>query len=95
MTNFSSNLNRTQLETLYRRSSRANYLTNWLRTQVHQTGQALVNWLTRNRNQPRISQTQLVSGEPIWTVYDPYTNHRASFTSDIEVRQWLEQRYQH
>lgn len=98
MTHFSSPnsaLNRAQLETLYRRSNTLSYVAHRTLRLGQYLGQALVLWLTRDPNQPHITQTQLASGEFVWHVYDPHTANRASFTSEAEVRAWLDQRYYH
>jgi hypothetical protein len=44
-------------------------------------------------SEPRITQTRDPMGELRWHVYDPTTGHKASFSSESEVRVWLDQRY--
>jgi len=43
-------------------------------------------------DEPRISQVTR-NGKLIWKVYNPQTQQRLSFTSEAEVRSWLETRY--
>lgn len=44
---------------------------------------------------PKIWQTNGQNGVLIWHVYDPITKASTSFTTEMEVRSWLEQRYYH
>ncbi|HEY9622834.1 MAG TPA: hypothetical protein V6C78_20925 [Crinalium sp.] len=46
-----------------------------------------------NTSEPRIWQRRDRSGQLIWHVYDPTTNQSSRFTSEAEVRAWLDQRY--
>jgi len=41
---------------------------------------------------PVISQSSH-DGQPLWHVYDPQSRQHLSFSSETEVRHWLEQRY--
>lgn len=43
--------------------------------------------------EPKIWQTSRGNGVTIWNIYDPTTQESASFTTETEVRSWLEQRY--
>lgn len=43
--------------------------------------------------EPKIWQTSRGNDVTIWNVYDPTTKESASFTTEAEVRSWLEQRY--
>lgn len=55
--------------------------------------QALTSVLTYDSNAPRISMIETGHGEPMWTVYDPLTQERATYATEQEVRAWLERRY--
>jgi hypothetical protein len=44
-------------------------------------------------NEPQIRQSVDRNGSLIWHVYDPQTHHSACFSSEKEVRIWLDQRY--
>jgi len=41
----------------------------------------------------QIEQRRDRTGSPYWLAYDPHTRTRHRFTSEREVRIWLEQRY--
>ena len=43
-------------------------------------------------NELRIWQ-RTSNGRPIWFAHDPITNRTRSFTSEQDVRQWLDNRY--
>ena len=43
--------------------------------------------------EPKIWQTSRGNGVTIWNVYEPTTQESATFTTETEVRSWLEQRY--
>lgn len=43
--------------------------------------------------EPKIWQTSDRNGVLIWHIYDPMTKESTSFTTELEVRSWLEQRY--
>ncbi|TVP66548.1 MAG: hypothetical protein EA342_11575 [Leptolyngbya sp. LCM1.Bin17] len=57
-----------------------------------QAGQRLVRFLTANPAEPRIWQSSQ-RGQVIWWIYDPVSQRRQSFQSELEVRQWLDSRY--
>lgn len=44
-------------------------------------------------SEPRIQFKRDRLGNHFWRVYDPSTNQSATFSSEAEVRIWLEQRY--
>ncbi|MGG6296045.1 hypothetical protein ACQ4M4_16780 [Leptolyngbya sp. AN02str] len=44
--------------------------------------------------EPQISQKRDRNGGVSWVVYDPLTSETLYFSSEAEVRMWLEQRYQ-
>ncbi|MBD0335378.1 MAG: hypothetical protein ICV62_07815 [Cyanobacteria bacterium Co-bin13] len=45
------------------------------------------------REQPQIRRYTTRQGEPAWTVYDPVDGSTHRFSSEEDVRIWLEQRY--
>ena len=45
------------------------------------------------RQEPKIWQKRDRYGNLYWVVYDPTTGHSSCFSSEQEVRVWLEQRY--
>ena len=45
------------------------------------------------RQEPKIWHKRDRYGNFYWLVYDPTTGHSSSFSSEKEVRVWLEQRY--
>jgi len=59
---------------------------------LHQLWEHFVTYLTRPP-EPKVRKKSNRRGEIWWDVYDPYTNLKASFTSESEVRMWLDQRY--
>lgn len=56
--------------------------------------QELWQWLVA-KPEPRIWQQCDRHGNLLWRVYDPESRESACFTSEAEVRVWLEQRYNH
>lgn len=46
-----------------------------------------------NSNDPQIQMKYSSSGHEYWRVYDPVTRKTSTFTSEKDVRVWLEQRY--
>jgi hypothetical protein len=44
-------------------------------------------------NEPIVSQGRDRSGQIYWRVYDPVSDRSIRFSSEQEVRQWLEQRF--
>jgi hypothetical protein len=54
-------------------------------------GQAAVNFLTQG-NDLRI-WTRQRNGHLVWHVYDPMTERRQQFSSEADLREWLETRY--
>ncbi|HEY9764258.1 MAG TPA: hypothetical protein V6D07_17140 [Trichocoleus sp.] len=62
-----------------------------LLTAVKRAGQAFVEFLTSG-NDLRI-WTRQRNGHLIWHVYDPMTEQRQQFSSEEELRSWLENRY--
>ncbi|MGF1567091.1 MAG: hypothetical protein ACFCVD_03285 [Nodosilinea sp.] len=57
---------------------------------LQQRSQRLISSMTDSTN-PQIRQ--LRDGDLRWRAYDPISGQRASFSSENELRQWLEQRY--
>lgn len=55
---------------------------------------SLTKWLVSS-TEPQVSQRRDRYGMLIWRIYDPATNQSATFSSEYEVRVWLEQRYYH
>ncbi|BAU42828.1 hypothetical protein [Leptolyngbya sp. O-77] len=47
-----------------------------------------------NRNEPRIHTIETPIGQTIWQIYDPITGHKTWFSTEAEVRIWLDQRFQ-
>jgi hypothetical protein len=45
--------------------------------------------------EPKIWQTTSRNGVMIWNVYDPTTKESTRFTTEADVRSWLEQRHCH
>ncbi|MEL6383588.1 MAG: hypothetical protein AAFQ89_14270 [Cyanobacteria bacterium J06626_18] len=83
---------RSQLETTYRKSA-STPLRQQLRHFLRQVGSAIVDGLTRDYNQPRISKFYNIEGQAIWHVYDPAAQTGATLRSELEVREWLERHY--
>ncbi|MBD2463249.1 hypothetical protein H6G89_19630 [Oscillatoria sp. FACHB-1407] len=56
---------------------------------------ALGNMVARmaGNSEPQIWQTQGSAGEMLWNVYDPTTDQTSVFYSELEVRTWLDERY--
>lgn len=52
---------------------------------------AVMHWLTAG-NELRISR-RTVGNIEVWKVYDPMNNSVHSFTTENDLRSWLEQRY--
>ena len=59
---------------------------------LHQLWQGFVHYLTQPP-EPKVWKKTNRHGEIFWEVYDPYRNLKATFTSELEVRMWLDQRY--
>jgi hypothetical protein len=59
---------------------------------LHQLWQHLVTHFT-HPPEPKVHKKSNRRGDMWWEVYDPYTNMKASFTSELEVRMWLDQRH--
>lgn len=55
-------------------------------------GQSVVNALTAHPGSPRIRQ-RMVQGEMQWVAYDPITQRKRYFTTEQDLRVWLESRY--
>ncbi|RZM78733.1 hypothetical protein [Leptolyngbya iicbica] len=83
---------RQQLEKAYQRSPATPFrLQIW--SFLRQIGAALVEELTRDRNQPRVSKFYTVEGEARWHIYDPHSGQRFTYPSESDVLDWLETRY--
>jgi len=84
---------RKALEQLYQHSpTRWHYgIGRWSRT----LALAVVEWLTRDRNAPRIYQRHDATGNVVWQAYDPLSNRSLVSQSEQEIRAWLEERYAH
>jgi hypothetical protein len=54
--------------------------------------QALIAKLSSS-NDPQIRLRYSPSGHEYWSVYDPTTGKAATFTTEADVRVWVEQRY--
>lgn len=55
-------------------------------------GQAIV-YSTVKSNEPRVWQKCDRQGNTYWVAYDPAINCKATFSSEKEVRIWLDERY--
>ncbi|WP_204138994.1 hypothetical protein [Halomicronema sp. CCY15110] len=83
---------RQQLEGVYQRSPATPFrLQVW--NGLRQMGAALVYELTRDRNQPRITQHYNSQGEAHWHIFDPHSGQTFIRQSEGEVLDWLETRY--
>lgn len=80
---------RQQLETVYKKSPAQSFSTQFLAF-LQQVGVALVDQLTRDRTAPRIFKYYDVEGKVIWHIYDPNARQRFTFSSELEVHEWLE-----
>jgi hypothetical protein len=49
--------------------------------------------LLSGSSEPQVTTLVDRGGQQQWHVYDPVLNHHHTFTSEQEVRVWLEQRY--
>ncbi|WP_088889096.1 hypothetical protein [Leptolyngbya ohadii] len=64
-----------------------------LRRLLNHLWQDFLNWAAA-RPEPKISQTFDRRGQRAgWQVFDPQTGRTAFLGSELEVRQWLEERY--
>lgn len=60
----------------------------------HKVKQGCEDWLA-TRNEPKVTQQFDRQGRSLgWRVFDPETGYTISFGSELEVRLWLEHRYQ-
>lgn len=50
-------------------------------------------YLTTNRFEPHVKQKCDRWGNCYWQIYDPLTGFESCFSSEQEVREWLERRY--
>lgn len=53
----------------------------------------LMQTLLRDPNEPHIREIVDRTGDTHWNVYDPQGQRSLTFDSELEVRQWLDQRY--
>ena len=83
---------RQQLEGVYQRSPNTLFR-HQLWHFFQQISEAVVQELTRDRNEPRISKYYDVEGQAHWHIYDPYSGQRFTYLSENEVREWLDDRY--
>ena len=58
----------------------------------HQLWNRLINYFT-HPPEPKIRKKSNRQGKIWWEVYDPYTNAKGTFSSELEVRMWLDERY--
>jgi len=83
---------RQQLERLYHQSPSVSVrerFTLFLR----QVRQAIATELRRDRSEPRISRYTTIQGKHYWYIYDPQTQQGSIAYSEVELRQWLDNRY--
>jgi hypothetical protein len=69
-------------------SNQSSSLIDSLSQQMQQLGSALVRFLAPD-DSIRVRQGQR-QGQPIWIVYDRYTNQQLEFASEQDVRNWLD-----
>ncbi|MBD0334114.1 MAG: hypothetical protein ICV62_01365 [Cyanobacteria bacterium Co-bin13] len=86
-----SNNRRSALEALVPETRQAKTRQTGLAAALKEAGQAAVNFLTSG-NDLRI-WTRQRNGHLIWHVYDPMTEQRQQFSSEADLRSWLETRY--
>jgi predicted DNA-binding transcriptional regulator AlpA len=60
-------------------------MTGWVKT-------AIATWVAQ-KSEPKVSEKRNRNGHPYYQVYDPVSNASATFSSEAEIRAWLEQRY--
>jgi len=53
----------------------------------------VVDFLTGDSNSPKIWCTAIDAGQILWNVYDPVTQTRKVYSTEQEVREWLDSRY--
>ncbi|EAW36895.1 hypothetical protein [Lyngbya sp. PCC 8106] len=54
--------------------------------------QKIIRFLANN-SEPRIWQTKTRKGDLIWHIYDPKTGQSEHFSSEQDVRIWIEKQY--
>lgn len=59
---------------------------------LSQVGRSLLQYLCGS-TEPRITRKFDAEGIPYFAVYDPVSNEHCTFSSEPELRTWLEQRY--
>jgi hypothetical protein len=59
---------------------------------LKQIGQNLLRWLSSNL-EPRIWQSKDRKGNISWHIYDPVTAQSNHFSSEAEVRAWIDTQY--
>jgi len=57
---------------------------------IKKLGQRIAEYFT-SQSEIKVWQLQDRSGNTYWRVYDPNTNHSATFGSEEEVRMWIEE----
>lgn len=93
---------RAELEAIYAEQTNQSFTqrdravhTGWMqgfRAKLSVLGAATLKFLVGS-NEPTITQKSDRQGNPYFEVYDPFTDSRAFFSSEREVRAWLEERY--
>ncbi len=53
---------------------------------------AIASWVIQT-SEPKVSERRDRKGHLYYQVYDPVSNTSAAFSSEAEIRAWLEQRY--
>ncbi|MGF1538534.1 MAG: hypothetical protein ACFB4J_18895 [Elainellaceae cyanobacterium] len=59
---------------------------------LHNLGEFVLDLATLDQD-PKIAATRDRNGNPSWRVYDPQSGYANTFSSEDEVRYWLESRH--
>ena len=82
---------RAQLEKAYQKSASIPFHQQFWAF-LQRVGTLIVDELTRDRHQPRISKYYNADGKALWHVYDPKNNANFTATSESELLEWLDHR---
>ena len=81
-----------RVERLSSRRTTSNSGWRMVKAGLTKVGAGLLRWLV-SPQEPVISQHHNREGTITWKVYDPYSNQSHWFSSEKEVRQWLDSHY--
>ncbi|MBE9100200.1 hypothetical protein [Vacuolonema iberomarrocanum] len=81
-----------RVERLSSRRNTSNSGWHLIKAGLAKVGSGLLRWLV-SPQEPVISQHRNREGQPTWKVYDPYSRQTYWFSSEKEVRQWLDSYY--